>query len=858
MMMASDGGDTHLSMSSYSDDLSAVETLTREGSELMSQKRLRHSIKKYTKAYELAESLNDKVALQSCACNLGAALIAKGDAEEAIRYLKNALPQKHSKNGKKSKNKSILADVHYNLGLGYSVLENLSQSIRHLNYAIELFIACKDMRGFAEGYHQLGEQYLRKQQLQTAAKCFEESSRAFEEVGDLFAQTKMLLKLGESLVIHQREEAGLQVAKVCDAVCEKLHVNAEYASSSDIGKKARCFHDLGILYSKLNAHESATRWYEAALINMRSSNIPSAGIHEARILENYGLTCNIIQQYSRAVQLHKEAASLHGELGNSSERGWCFYHLAEAYRNLGQHSDAERTYHVASQIFEDSGQVQWQWKVMIGLGDLSYDRRNLDGAIRHYKDALRQLHKNRSEETMSLENHVMEKLVMALQVQRAGMVRMASYKSRKPVIINPELEKMVLESMSSSLQQSMTFEGQDVPNLPTLDAKDLIHSSDSESSFFSSQQNMRPLTYGKVIPRPSPILESPKKMSSIAVHKSVNGNHLVAPRSPGTTRRRKHVGRRRADSYGVPVTSGVDSYSSATDLSLIDSQTAKELREANAKVAQEEAAKQQKKKKGLKKLAKQAKAKIKGRRPKSENQERPENLIDGLEYTSDHEKSSTPVPSDTIEIVDETGSSLPNTSAAEYTTLEYQTSSLGGVSSEDEDVFLTQSQDGRQEEEDGSESEQSISGSDSEVLSSSEDEWNEEDVSVTESSDEAGNSSAESESDENLNATYCKPLEDEPLYSTIRSQNMIDPSHEDTLYETLNSTRSSYKLPGTMPTRKPDTPPMAPPTPPTSERPKRSVRRKGSDSDESSSSTPNEREQYPPSPIMTQYSVAHR
>ena len=48
-------------------------------------------------------------------------------------------------------------------------------------------------------------------------------------------------------------------------------------------------------------------------------------------------------------------ASFTGALGNSSERGWCFYHLAEAYRNLGKDADAERTYHVAYQIFEDSG-----------------------------------------------------------------------------------------------------------------------------------------------------------------------------------------------------------------------------------------------------------------------------------------------------------------------------------------------------------------------------------------------------------------------------------------------------------------------------------------------------------------------
>ena len=235
--MASDG-EMQLSASSCSasDDISVVETLTKEGSKLMTQKRLRHSIKKYTEAYEIAESLNDKVALQSCACNLGAALIAKGEAQKAIDYLQLALPPKHSKKNKKMKNKSIVADLHFNLGLGYSLLESSYQAIEQFTSAIELFVACKDVRGFAEGYHQLGEQYLRKQQLQTAAKCFEESSTAFEQINDLFSQTKMLLKQGECLVIHGKEEDGLRVAKNCESVCEKLHISAELNNSSDIGR----------------------------------------------------------------------------------------------------------------------------------------------------------------------------------------------------------------------------------------------------------------------------------------------------------------------------------------------------------------------------------------------------------------------------------------------------------------------------------------------------------------------------------------------------------------------------------------------------------------------------------------------
>ncbi len=93
---------------------------------------------------------------------------------------------------------------------------------------------------------------------------------------------------------------------------------------------------------------------------------------------------------------------------------------------------------------------------------------------------------------------------------------------------------MVLESMSSALQQSITFEDQDVPKLPTLEPKDITQSSDSESATLSTYETLRPLTHSVAIP--SPILESPKR-SALALHMSVNGTHLVAPPSPGRTRR---------------------------------------------------------------------------------------------------------------------------------------------------------------------------------------------------------------------------------------------------------------------------------------------------------------------------------
>lgn len=226
--MASDGDNSLMSSghSTTSSDISMVETLTKEGTRLMSKKRLRRSIKKYTEAYMVAERLGDDVALQSCACNLGAALIAKGDAEQAVQYLENALPRGHnnSRNGKHSD--GILADLHYNLGLGYSVLGSTKHAKKHFTKSIELFIACDDVRAFAEGYHQLGAQYLHDQQLMTAATCFEESSKAFGTINDLFSEVKMRLKQGECLVLHGKEKKGLKVAKACDIICEALLIGS--------------------------------------------------------------------------------------------------------------------------------------------------------------------------------------------------------------------------------------------------------------------------------------------------------------------------------------------------------------------------------------------------------------------------------------------------------------------------------------------------------------------------------------------------------------------------------------------------------------------------------------------------------
>ena len=102
-----------------------------------------------------------------------------------------------------------------------------------------------------------------------------------------------------------------------------------------------------------------------------------------------------------------------------------------------------------------------------------------------------------------------------------------------------------------------------------------------------------------------------------------------------------------------------------------------------------------------------------------------------------------------------TGGMIASTSGAsanEYTTLEYQTSSPGHVStstSEDDDAYSVQSEDDKREEDgdyakSGSETEEEDE-EDGFISSSSSDEWNEEDLSLSGSSDGHSYHSVESD-----------------------------------------------------------------------------------------------------------------
>ncbi|XP_033633775.1 uncharacterized protein LOC117295314 [Asterias rubens] len=508
-----------------SQEIDDVEALIKEGSSQISKQNIKKAIKKYQEAYDIAEKSGKPDVLVSCACNLGAALISQGDSDQAIKCLTRALKDTESD---KNQTDNLFGDVHFNLGLAYSMKDDHSSAVRHFKIAADVFHGCSDFKGLADSWQQLGEQHVKLAQPLKASECYKKASDGYLDAHYVFLAAKMRVREALSLYNGGNMEESLSVL---------LNFRKLYSQipdrNTETGKLVKLLYDVGSLLNQLRSPEHAASWLEQALVIVRTLRSSGSGNDkvEARILLTLGEVCIALSDYTNAVTINKEASAIFGRLDNKKARGQCFYQLAEAYRHLGDHHNAEKYYHIAYQTLEDAGLQSSLWQVFEGLADLNYQRRQLDTSISYYKESLSQLKQRGAHHTVH--KQIVSKLATALEIQRAGVVKAVSYKNREPVLIH--------QNQDEQQEQSMSFQS----GLPDIS---LVHS-----------------------PTYAPLTSTRLSLYAANVEQQFNLD------VPGKKKKKHHGrhGRRRSGSFDKPVSKGVGEYDTETDISIVNGKRAK-------------------------------------------------------------------------------------------------------------------------------------------------------------------------------------------------------------------------------------------------------------------------------------------
>ncbi|XP_063138786.1 tetratricopeptide repeat protein 24 isoform X2 [Rattus norvegicus] len=157
---------------------------------------------------------------------------------------------------------------------------------------------------------------------------------------------------------------------------------ADADRGADQGLLGPFYNDVGMGYFQLQLFPLAVEAFLQALPLCRQA------AEQATVLQNLGMTHNVLGNYWEAQEFHQKAVDLHGSVGQRWEQGRSFSGLAFSLSQLGDHRAAWDSYLHALQAAQDTGDVKGQWQACEGLGAAAARLGQHDQALKYYKEAL--------------------------------------------------------------------------------------------------------------------------------------------------------------------------------------------------------------------------------------------------------------------------------------------------------------------------------------------------------------------------------------------------------------------------------------------------------------------------------------
>ncbi|XP_061299834.1 tetratricopeptide repeat protein 24 [Pezoporus flaviventris] len=351
-----------------------IQALTRAGHRALVLGAGQEAIGCFRKAFVLSRSMGSPQLRSACAFNLGAAYVETGKPKKGLRFL---LRSQSSLGGHGEPS----PDLYFSIEAAREGLQDFPKALEHFGLAAGAADGDDGDDGAARagsraGTHvRMGCCYLGMREPALAARCFLDAARCFAAAASPEAAAVALSRASGSML----QSRGFGVAEIAAvlAQCRSL-----CGSIRDAALRGKLYSDIGLGYSQLHIFPLAAESFQRALASEPEQD------RAAALLQNMGAAHNALGSFGTALGWHRQAAALHGVLGNRKAQGQCFGNLAYACSRLGNHEAAAESYLHALQAFRDSGDVPGQWQACEGLGAAYFHLGDPSRAIGHYKEAL--------------------------------------------------------------------------------------------------------------------------------------------------------------------------------------------------------------------------------------------------------------------------------------------------------------------------------------------------------------------------------------------------------------------------------------------------------------------------------------
>ncbi|KAG8450022.1 hypothetical protein GDO86_016635 [Hymenochirus boettgeri] len=374
-----------------------IEDLTKGGHKALLSGNFQIALSCFKRAFLLSLDTEIKTVQRACAFNLGAAYVETGKPDKGLEFLLKSQP-------KAGEREDYTGDLYFNLGTAYEGLKDFPKAMENFRKAAKLYKPSQ-LGNEGDAHMKMAYCYLGMKDKVRAAQCFQEAGDYYMEAQKM-DMAATALNEAASFMLQSQSYDSSHVLQVLN----EARLLSEHIAKKDL--LAKLHNDIGLSYAQLNVFSIAIECFEQALVFCQGNGGDRR--KEAVVLQNLGAAHNTMEQFELGLEFHRNAAALHGSLGNRRAQGQCFGNLAYALSQLDDHEEAGENYLHAFQAFMDSDDVHGQWQACEGLGAAKFRLGNPEKAVHYYKQALSLLSKAK-EFSHTAQERIVNKLTDALQ-----------------------------------------------------------------------------------------------------------------------------------------------------------------------------------------------------------------------------------------------------------------------------------------------------------------------------------------------------------------------------------------------------------------------------------------------------------
>jgi tetratricopeptide (TPR) repeat protein len=296
------------------------------------------ALKYLQQALEIDREIGFRQGEASALGNIGLIYSAKGEADEALKYQQQAL-EIDREIGFRQGEASALG----NIGLIYRAKGEADEALKYHKQALEIHREIGFRQGEASDLGNIGLIYRAKGEADEALKYHKQALEIHREIGYRQGEASQLGNIG--LIYSAKGEADEALKYHQQALEIDREIGFRQGEASDLG-------NIGLIYSAKGAADEALKYLQQALEIHREIGYRQG---EASALGNIGLIYSAKGAADEALKYHQQALEIHREIGYRQGEASALGNIGLIYSAKGAADEALKYHQQALEIFEAIG-----------------------------------------------------------------------------------------------------------------------------------------------------------------------------------------------------------------------------------------------------------------------------------------------------------------------------------------------------------------------------------------------------------------------------------------------------------------------------------------------------------------------